>query len=163
MKTHSATGRVASLHLHPEKPGAPLLAVEVIHVVTDKGIEENRRYFGRVSRSTGQPSRRQISLIEREQIVEHAAELGLPSIPPGAVRANIETTGMDLPSLIGQEVGVGGAVLFFYEARTPCAKMDLLCAGLRERMEHGRQGVLAEVRKSGAIRVGDTIRPRPTS
>src|SRR5256885_7561570 len=49
------------------------------------------RYFGRVSRNSGKPSRRQLSLIEREQIAEHAAPLGLETIAPGAVRANIET------------------------------------------------------------------------
>ena len=52
-----------------------------------------------------------MTLIEREQIAEHAAALGLPSIPPGAVRSNIETTGIKLISLLGREVEIGGAVL----------------------------------------------------
>jgi len=30
---------------------------------------------------------------------------------------------------------------------------------LRERMLNNRQGVLAEVRRSGTVRIGDSIRP----
>src|ERR1039458_7289949 len=68
-------GHVASLHLHPVESGAPLQAVESIQVVEGKGITGDARFFGRLSRDTGQPTRRQVTLIEREQIVEHATAL----------------------------------------------------------------------------------------
>lgn len=152
------SGRVASLHLHSGDPGVPLVARDSIEVIAQQGIAGEPRYFGRVSRATGQPSRRQVSLIEREQIAAHTATLGLHTIPPGAVRSNIETTGIDLVPLIGRRIQIGDAILALYEARTPCAKMDLVCNGLRSLMEDGRQGVLAEVTQSGRIRVNDTIR-----
>src|SRR5262245_61709370 len=136
----SSMGRIASLHLHPERAGEPLRAVEQIEVVEQKGIHGNPRKFGVISRSTGQPSKRQVTLIEREQISEHAATLGLQTIPPGAVRSNIETLGVNLIALIGKEVRVGEATLLFYEARTPCEKMDAICEGLRALMEDNRQG-----------------------
>jgi MOSC domain-containing protein YiiM len=151
-------GRVASLHLHPVEPGAPLTSVESIEVVIDKGIVGEPRYFGRTSRSTGKPRQRQVSLIEREQIAEHATALGLQTIAPGAVRSNIETLGIDLIALIGREVELGEAALFLYEARTPCAKMDAICTGLRAMMENNRQGVLAQVVRPGRIRVNDSIK-----
>lgn len=154
--THNS-GTISSLHLHPEEPGKPLLAVHEIEVVAGKGIQGDTRYFGKLSRHTGQPNRRQVSLIEREQVSEHAGALGMPSIPPGAVRANIETTGINLVGLVGREVRIGDAVLFLYERRDPCSKMDALCQGLRARMENGHQGVMAEVRRSGRIRLGDTV------
>jgi len=153
----SICGTVASLHIHPSKSGEPLLAAKQISLQADRGIVEDRRYFGRTRWRTGKPSRRQVSLIEREQIAEHAEALGLETIPPGAVRSNIETTGIDLLALVGQEVNIGGAVMRFYEPRTPCAKMDVLCQGLRELMENNRQGVMAEVVRSGVVRVGDRI------
>ena len=153
-------GRVASLHLHPTEPGTPLLAVEVVEVVAGRGVQGDTRYFGRLSRDTGQPTRRQVSLIEREQITEHAVALGLPAIPAGKVRSNIETTGIGLVSLLGREVEIGDAVLRFYAPRDPCAKMDAICQGLRVLMMNNRQGVLAEVIRSGTIRVGDPIRLR---
>lgn len=137
-----------------------MLNVEEIAVVESKGIVEEPRYFGRISRDTGQPSKRQVTLIEREQIVEHAAALGLQSIPPGAVRSNIETADIDLISLIGKEIEIGEAVLRFYAPRDPCAKMDAICQGLRELMMNNRQGVLAQVVRSGKIQVGDVIKVR---
>jgi MOSC domain-containing protein YiiM len=153
-------GRVASLHLHPEKSGEPLQSVESIDLVEAKGIQGEPRYFGRKS-ANGMPARRQVSLMEREQITDHARAFGLQSIAPGLVRANIETVGIDLVALVGHEVEAGEAVLFLYAPRDPCAKMDAICQGLRERMLDNRQGVLAEVRRSGRIRVGDAIRLRP--
>lgn len=153
----SVIGRVASLHLHPDKPGEPLRAIEQIEAVEQKGILGNPRKFGVISRSTGQPSKRQVTLIEREQIGEHAAALGLEKITPGAVRSNIETLGIDLIALIGKEVQIGTAVLLFYDARTPCEKMDRICPGLRALMENRKQGVLAQVVRGGVIRVNDAI------
>ena len=132
-------------------------SVAVIDVIAGQGIADNPRYFRRRSRSTGQPSRRQVSLIEREQIAEHAAALGLATIAPGAVRSNIETSGVDLQSLVGRQVQIGEALLLLYEPRDPCAKMDAICAGLRELMLNHRQGVMAEVIRPGKIRVGDAI------
>ena len=102
-----ATGRIQSLHLHPDKTAQPMRAVESFEVIAEKGIVGNGRYFSRISRSSGQPSKRQLSLMEREQIDEHAVTLGLQSIPAGAVRVNIETTGIDLMALIGREVEIG--------------------------------------------------------
>lgn len=132
-------------------------AVNEIEVIAGKGISGEPRYFGKISRRTGKPSRRQISLMEREQISEHAATLGLESIPPGAVRANIETEGIDLIKLIGKQIQIGEAILFLYEARTPCEQMDAICTGLRSLMENSRQGVMAEVIRPGMIWCHDVI------
>ena len=154
------SGRVASLHLHPAEPGTPLQAVESVELVADHGIQGDTRYFGRLSRLTGRPTHRQVTLIEREQIAEHATALGLNSIAPGLVRSNIETTGINLISLLGREVEIGSAVLLLHSPRDPCAKMDAICQGLRARMMDKRQGVLAQVVQSGTILVGDSIRLR---
>ena len=154
------TGRVASLHLHPVEPGAPLQSVDAIEVVAGKGIRDEPRYFEKISRKTGRQTRRQVSLIEREQLAEHAVALGRPSIPPGAVRANIETLGIDLVPLVHSEIRIGDAILLVHEARKPCGQMDAICTGLRALMENNRQGVLAEVVQPGTIRVGDAIVPR---
>jgi MOSC domain-containing protein YiiM len=156
MNTNNS-GRVASIHLHPPQPGVPLEAVNHVRVIQSKGIEGEPRYFGRVNRDTGQPSRRQVTLMEREQIAEHAAALNLESITPGAVRSNIETSGINLIAAIGKEIEIGEAVLFLYARRDPCEKMAAICGGLRELMMNSRQGVLAEVRRSGKIQVGDSI------
>ncbi|TAL05937.1 MAG: MOSC domain-containing protein [Verrucomicrobia bacterium] len=151
------SAKVASLHLHPASPGERLTAVDNIEVVAGKGILGEPRYFGRI-KSSGEPSLRQVTLMEREQIAEHAQALGLKEIPPGAVRANIETTGIELVALKGREIQIGEAVLLLYAPRDPCEKMDAICRGLRERMMNDRQGMLAQVIQPGVIRVGDEIR-----
>jgi MOSC domain-containing protein YiiM len=153
-------GTVASLHIHPQVAGEPLIEIREFNLVAEKGIAENKRYFGRVN--YGKPSKRQVTLIEREVIDQHATALGA-HFDPGQVRSNIETTGIDLIALIGQEVQIGEAILIFVEPRTPCHKMDALAPGLRALMENGRQGVIARVSKSGRIRPGDSIQPIPAS
>ena len=153
-------GRVESLHLHPQSPSAPLQNVQAVELVQAKGILGEPRYFGRISPDSAQPSKRQVTVIEREQIAHHAAALGLQTIPPGAVRSNIETSGINLVALVGQEIEIGEAVLFLYAPRDPCAKMDAICQGLRESMMNNRQGVLAQVIKSGTVRIGDRIAVR---
>ena len=125
--------------------------MDVLHAVAGQGLVEDARYFNR-------GSRRQVTLIEREQVAEHAGALGVADFPAGAVRSNIETTGINLVALLGQRVEVGTAALDFYEPRTPCQQMDALCPGLRELMKERHQGVLAQVVRSGVIRVGDAIR-----
>lgn len=149
-------GRVASLHIHPTVAGEPLIDVPEFNLVAEEGITEDKRYFGRVNYS--KPAKRQVTLIEREVIDQHAAALGA-DFDPGAVRSNIETTGVDLISFIGQQVQIGEAVLLFVEPRTPCHKMDALAPGLRELMENSRQGIIARVVKSGRVCPGDTIQP----
>jgi MOSC domain-containing protein YiiM len=151
------SGRVASIHLHPEKSGAEMLSIGQIDVVAEKGIAQDKRYFGRCS-ANGQPSKRQVTLIEREVIAGHAATLKLPAIAPGAVRSNIETEDIDLVPLKGKKVQIGSARLLVGEPRDPCEKMDRIMPGLRALMEDDRQGVLARVIGSGTIRVGDEIR-----
>lgn len=138
-----------------------MLPVLSVQTVQDLGIDGDTRYFNRRRRSSGLPSHRQISLMEREQIQAHARTLGIPDILPGTVRANIETTGIDLSTWIGRRIHIGESILLVVEARTPCARMDSISPGLRKLMESGRQGVLAQVVQSGTITVGDTIRILP--
>ena len=116
-----------------------MLPADSIAVETDAGIVGNTRYWKRQSRSTDQPTQRQVTLIEREQIAEHASALGLPGIAAGRVRSNIETEGINLVPLAGRDVRVGGAVLHIAAPRDPCHKMDEIAPGLRERMTNDKQ------------------------
>jgi MOSC domain-containing protein YiiM len=151
-------GTVASLHLHPDVAGEALRAVSEVYAEAGKGLVGDARVFGRKNQK-GEPGRRQVSLIAREEIARHAAALGLAEIAPGAVRSNIETTGIDLVSFLDREMEIGEAMLLFYEARTPCWKMDRIAPGLQAIMSQSRQGVLAQVIRSGWIRTGDAVCP----
>ena len=145
--------------MHPPVAGEPMLPADSIAVETDAGIVGNPRYWKRQSRSTDQPTQRQVTLIEREQIAEHASALGLPGIAAGRVRSNIETEGINLVPLAGRDVRVGGAGLHIAAPRDPCHKMDEIAPGLRERMTNDKQGVLALGVQPGTIKNGDAIQP----
>ena len=134
-----------------------MLPLREIEVVAERGIVQDKRYFGRRS-ANGLPSKRQVTLIEREQIQEHARALGAQGIAAGAVRSNLETEGIELVSLKGKTVQIGTARILVGEPRDPCEKMDGVMPGLRTLMENDRQGVLSQVVGSGTIRVGDEIR-----
>src|SRR5579872_1984425 len=58
------TAVIASLHLHSARSGGSMRSVPYMDLVQDKGIQGNGRHFGRLTRH-GQPSPRQVSLIER--------------------------------------------------------------------------------------------------
>ena len=151
LMSEKTIGKIASLHLHSSNPGGPMEEVFMVELIAGKGIAGNKRYFTR-------PTRRQVTLIEREILSEHAAMLDLEAIAPGIARSNIETEGIWLRELIGKHIQIGTtATLFIYEARTPCHKMDAIASGLRSLMENGRQGVLAQVVVSGMIQRGDAI------
>src|SRR5688572_29170301 len=155
MSSEIQCGRIASLHVHGAH-GEPMLTVPEFELVAGKGIVQDTRYFARKSRN-GEPTKRQVTLIEREQIAEHCAVLGLTSIPPGVVRSNIETEGINLAALAGRHLRVGTAVLLIGKPRDPCDKMDQIAPGLRQLMDHGKQGVLATVVVSGTVRLSDEI------
>jgi MOSC domain-containing protein YiiM len=152
----SSPARVVSLHIHPPKSGAEMLSVSELDLEAGNGIVQDKRYFARRSFS-GASSKRQLTLIEREQISDHAAALGVPDFPPGAVRSNIETEGIDLVPLAGKQIQIGSAILLIGAPRDPCEKMDRIAPGLRALMDHGKQGVLAQVICSGRIRLGEPI------
>jgi len=150
-------GRIASFHLHPAAGGASLTSADVIELEAERGIRGDQRYFGRKSRSTGGPSKRQVTVIEREVLQRHAAALGLAGIAPGVARSNIETEGIDLSASVGRRLRVGTAVLEVVEPREPCEKMEAIAPGLRALMAPPCQGIIARVIESGTARVGDAV------
>ncbi len=154
-----APGKIASLHLHPAVGGSPMVMVDEVTGVEGKGLVGDGRYYGRLSRRTGRPSRRQVTLIEREVLAAHAARLGCTPIGPGQARANIETEGMDLSTLVGRRLRVGTMLLEVVQHRDPCAKMDAIQPGLRALMEPPCQGVIAIVVESGVAGVGCPVVP----
>ena len=160
MESLGTNGTVASLHLHSEVPNELMKEVKSISVVVGKGIKDNPRYYDAKTKK-GLPNKRHMSLIEREQIEEHALFLSEP-LKSGVVRSNIETSGINLSSLLGKKVAIGdNAVVLFTMLRDPCYKMDMICHGLKRLMADGRQGVICEILVSGTINVGDKIRAVP--
>ena len=95
-------------------------------------------------------SDRQVLLVDRETL--EAMEL-----PPGVLRENITTDGLNVNSLqIGLHLRIGEALLEVTMVCTPCNQMERIRPGLRKEL-WGRRGTLCRVLQGGLIRPGDSI------
>ena len=134
-------GYVANLFISAERH-KPMKAVEQVLVVADRGFEGCAH--------ARQGSRRQILIVDRETL----AEFGLP---PGVVRENITTVGLNVAELkAGQRLTIGDAVLEVTIPCEPCSRMDEIRMGLQDALRN-RRGVLCRVVEGGRISQGDAV------
>jgi len=93
---------------------------------------------------------RQVLIIDKETL--DALEL-----PPGTIRENITTEGINVNGLEpGDRLRIGEAVLQIAMPCTPCSLMDKIRPGLRKEIR-GRRGMLCRVLRGGMIHTGDAI------
>jgi MOSC domain-containing protein YiiM len=132
---------VANLFIATERR-KPMKAVEQVLVVADRGFEGCAH--------ARQGSRRQILIVDRETL----AEFGLP---PGVVRENITTVGLNVAELkAGQRFTIGDAVLEVTIPCEPCSRMDEIRMGLQDALRN-RRGVLCRVVEGGRMSQGDAV------
>lgn len=134
-------GLVANLFIAAEKR-KPMKVVDEVVAVTDRGFE------GCVHGRQG--SKRQVLIMDRETLAEF-------DLPPGVVRENITTVGLNIAQLgAGQRLAIGGAVLEVTIPCEPCDRVDEIQMGLQEALRN-RRGVLCRVIEGGRICQGDAI------
>ena len=133
--------RVQNLFRSPKKR-FPMEELREVRAVTDSGLE------GCAHARPG--GTRQVLLVDRET-------LEAMNLPPGIIRENITTDGLNVNSLpIGQQLRVGEARLEVSLVCTPCDLMETIRPGLRKEL-WGRRGMLCRVIEGGIIRTGDPI------
>jgi MOSC domain-containing protein YiiM len=94
--------------------------------------------------------KRQVLLVDRET-------LDAMDLPPGVLRENITTEGINVNGLpLGQLLQIGDVRLEVSAVCTPCDLMEKIRPGLRKEL-YGRRGMLCRVIGGGTIRRGDTI------
>jgi len=100
--------------------------------------------------------KRQLLLVDRETL--DALEL-----PPGTIRENVTTEGVNVNGLeVGETLRVGQALLEVTMICTPCGLMDKIRQGLRREIR-GRRGMLCRVVQGGLIHPGDTVERIPAA
>jgi MOSC domain-containing protein YiiM len=120
----------------------PMRYVETMRAIADLGIE------GDVNARAG--SLRQVLLMDEETLIEFG-------LPPGRIRENITTRGIDLKALErGARLRAGNALLEITIPCAPCEFLDEIQPGLREKMI-GQRGMLARVIEGGEIKIGDAV------
>jgi len=133
--------QVQNLFRAPKKH-LPMEDVSEVRAVDDAGFE------GCAHAMPGR--KRQVLLVDRET-------LEAMDLPPGIIRENITTDGLNVNSLeIGQLLRVGEVRLEVSAVCTPCDQMEAIRPGLRKEL-WGRRGMLCRVLEGGMIRRGDFI------
>jgi MOSC domain-containing protein YiiM len=94
--------------------------------------------------------KRQVLLVDKET-------LDAMDLPPGIIRENITTSGLNVNGLaLGEHLRVGDALLEVSAVCTPCDQLEKIRPGLRREL-YGRRGMLCRVIEGGTIRPGDSI------
>lgn len=94
---------------------------------------------------------------KRQVLLVDSETLDAMSLPPGIIRENITTEGLNVNSLAGgQQLRVGEARLEVSAVCTPCDQLEKVRRGLRREL-WGRRGMLCRVIEGGTIRRGDPI------
>jgi len=133
----------AVVHLfRATKKGLPMEELAETQVLTDQGFR------GCAHARPG--SKRQVLLVDFET-------LDSMELPPGVIRENITTTGLNVNSLkLGEQLRIGNVRLEVNMVCTPCDQLERLRPGLRREL-WGRRGMLCRVLEGGQIRRGDQI------
>lgn len=120
----------------------PMREAEEIAAIEDKGLD------GCIHGRPG--SKRQVLIMDSET-------LDLLGVPPGAVKENVTTRGLDFRELaVGQRLRMGEGLFEITGPCIPCSRMDEIRMGLEEELR-GRRGWLCRVIEGGRIRRGDRI------
>lgn len=132
---------------HGRPPGdAPTLEVPEVQLAAGQGIEGDR-FFGYKEQYKGQITFFDLAVFERlcERFNAHDK-------PPGVLRRNVLSAGVDLNTLIGKEFEVQGVLFRGREECRPCYWMDTAFAPGAEAAMRGFGGLRAEILTDGVLR-----------
>ena len=153
------TGHVEGIFIAPAE-GAPMVALDVAHVVAGRGIISDRYFDGRGHYSQVPPlTGRRLTLIAAEGLEAMAQETGI-MLRPDECRRNLVTRGVDLDALIGTRFRLGTIECYGERFCPPCGYLEELLGrpGLNRALTD-RGGIRAEILLDGDIRLGDEIAP----
>lgn len=129
----------------------PCEAVQSAEAKAGSGLVGDRYSVGEGTYSARGGPGRQLTLVT--QLAGAAAGLA-----PGESRRNIETSGIDLLTLIGKRFAIGPVECVGVRDCPPCAHLEALTdEGVKDKLE-GKGGLRADILTGGTITVGDTIR-----
>ena len=142
-------GEVTWIGLRPERR-ATLTSVQEAEISTESGLIGD--HFKGV-RST----KRQVTLIQAENLDAVGSMLCQGSVDPGLTRRNIVVRGINLLAMKDKQFQIGEVVLEMTGLCHPCSRMEenLGPGGYNAMRGHG--GITARVIKGGKVKVGDGV------
>jgi MOSC domain-containing protein YiiM len=123
----------------------PAVEVESIECVAGRGICGDRFYDFK------NDYKGQITFFSLEVFDALCRELGVEGCPPGTVRRNVFTRGVDLNTLIGQDFEVQGVRFHGTQECAPCHWMNRAVAPGAEEFLKGRGGLRAKILTDGVL------------
>ncbi len=116
------------------------------------------RVAGVTGDARGKPSKRQITLLSKEQWQQACAELAT-ELPWTIRRANLLVEGVQFDSsFVGKQIQIGQLLLLVTGETDPCPKMDAQYQGLTHALTPDwRGGLCCQVLADGQIKVGDAL------
>jgi hypothetical protein len=158
----SPPARIESIHLAPAAL-APAHAVPETTAVPGRGLLGDRYERGLGTFSTW-PKDHELTLVEAE-VLEDLAQNHDVHFAPGETRRNLTTRNLRLNDLVGRRFRIGPDVeCEGTRLCEPCDHLERVTARPNLcRLMKGRGGLRARILTAGTIRVGDAIRPMPTT
>jgi MOSC domain-containing protein YiiM len=158
-------GKLEAIFIGPTKAG-PMQRVETAEAVAGGGLKGDRYSIGdgtfsktsSASSTKHYPADRQITLIEVEALEAAERDYELP-IDAGQTRRNLLVRGVPLNHLVEKEFFVGDVRIRGLRLCEPCGHLEKLTKkGIKSALIH-RGGLRAEILGSGALKIGDLVRP----
>ena len=146
MDAQVRAGRVEWIGLRPARRVPPVV-VDAAEIGPDGLVGDHAR-----------PGKRAVTLIQAEHLPVIAA-LCDGAATPEALRRNLVVSGINLATLRGRRVRLGGAVLAIEGPCAPCSRMEeaLGPGGYQAVRHHG--GWCASVAVPGRVAAGDAVAP----
>ncbi|MGE0378595.1 MAG: MOSC domain-containing protein [Planctomycetaceae bacterium] len=143
-------GRVEWIGIAPQAQ-APVQVVESATAEVGSGLAGDHHA------TSGQASKRQVTLIQAEHLPAVAGLCGRETVDPQLLRRNIVVSGINLLSLKDRRFRIGEAVLEGTGPCVPCSLMErnLGPGGFQAMRGHG--GITTAVLQRGTIRIGDVV------
>jgi len=147
LSTPVRPGRLLWIGVRPARREPPQL-VETVMADVGAGLDGDRY---------GSGGRRQVTLIQAEDLAAIASYLGRETVEPQLLRRNLVTRGINLLALKNKRFRVGAALLEYTGECHPCSRMEeaLGIGGYNAVRGHG--GITARVVCGGSIRIGDEV------
>lgn len=143
--------RLLGIYIAAELPHT----VERVRAVAGHGLEGDR-YAEGAGTFSGNPGKRDVTLIEAEALESYERESG-KKLSAAQARRNLLTEGVRLNAFVGSEFQVGAVRLRGLRLSEPCTHLASLTHPETLTGMAGRAGLIAEILNDGELQVGDEI------
>jgi MOSC domain-containing protein YiiM len=150
MNTMPQQGTVHWIGIRPQRK-APLRVLNEVEAFTLKGLAGD--HF-----SGSATSKRQITLIQQEQLDLIASVMQLPHLTPSMLRRNLVVKGINLHALKDRRFWVGNTLLEYTGDCHPCSRMEETLGAGGYNAVRGNGGITARIIQGGLIKLGNIVR-----